>query len=444
MADLLLQLASSSRARRVVRTLGLPIPMPTTLVRGDGPWQRQPLAGRSVVVAPGDSPLRAAVDDVARAMGAEASGERPWAAVFDATGLEAPEQLRGLFDAFQPLMKTLATSGRLVVLGRPVQDVSSVAEAATQRALEGFVKSCGREVGRRGATANLVQVQPGAEERLQATLRFLLSPRSAFVSGQPLRVDGVCAAPPRVPLEQPLAGKVALVTGAARGIGRAIAGALSREGAQVVILDRPDDAEEGEAVAREVGGRFLGCDVTAPDAAATVAAHLRDGPGHVDVVVHNAGVTRDKTLAKMRPEQWDLTLAVNLSAIVRLTEGLDPLIADHGRIVCLSSIAGLAGNVGQTNYAASKAGVIGFVQALAPRVAERGIAVNAIAPGFIETRMTKAIPAATREVARRLSNLAQGGLPTDVAEVATFLSSPGASGLTGQTLRVCGGNFVGR
>ena len=160
-------------------------------------------------------------------------------------------------------------------------------------------------------------------------------------------------------------------------------------------------------------------------------------------MVHNAGVTRDKTLAKMRPEQWDLTLAVNLDAVLKITSALDPLIQDHGRLVLLSSIAGIAGNVGQTNYSASKAGVIGAVEALAPRLAERGIAVNAIAPGFIETRLTDAIPVATREIARRLCNLGQGGLPSDIAETATFLASPGAAGLTGQIVRVCGGNFVG-
>ena len=112
-------------------------------------------------------------------------------------------------------------------------------------------------------------------------------------------------------------------------------------------------------------------------------------------------------------------------------------------MVCLASIAGIAGNTGQTNYAASKAGVIGYVQAVAPTLAARGVAVNAVAPGFIETDMTARIPAATREVARRLCNLSQGGLPVDVAETVTFLASPGAAGLSGQVVRICGGNFIG-
>ena len=161
------------------------------------------------------------------------------------------------------------------------------------------------------------------------------------------------------------------------------------------------------------------------------------------VIVHNAGVTRDRTLGKMREQSWDLTLDVNLGAILRLNEALLPALGAGGRVILLASIAGLAGNVGQTNYAASKAAVAGLARHLGPALAPRGIAVNAIAPGFIETRMTAAIPAATREVARRLSNLSQGGLPEDVAAAITFLCSPGAAGLSGRVLRVCGGNLIG-
>jgi 3-oxoacyl-[acyl-carrier protein] reductase len=165
--------------------------------------------------------------------------------------------------------------------------------------------------------------------------------------------------------------------------------------------------------------------------------------GGVDIVVNNAGITRDKTLARMKPEQWDSVLGINLSAVIRTTAALEPILRDNGRIVCLSSIAGLAGNVGQTAYAASKAGIVGFVRATAERLADRGATSNAIAPGFIETRMTAAVPIAIREVARRLSALGQGGLPEDVAQAIVFLASPGAQGITGRTLRVCGGAFVG-
>jgi 3-oxoacyl-[acyl-carrier protein] reductase len=161
-------------------------------------------------------------------------------------------------------------------------------------------------------------------------------------------------------------------------------------------------------------------------------------------VVHNAGVTRDKTLANMSPDRWDQTIDINLDAVVRITERLlAGVLHEHGRVILLSSIAGIAGNMGQTNYAASKAGIIGYVRAQAPALAERGITVNAIAPGFIETRLTAAIPVMIREVARRLSNLGQGGLPRDIGDAVTFLASPGAVGITGTVLRVCGGAYVG-
>ena len=166
--------------------------------------------------------------------------------------------------------------------------------------------------------------------------------------------------------------------------------------------------------------------------------------GGFDAVVHNAGVTRDKTLKRMDADRWDLTLDVNLGAVLRLIEALgDRHMNADARIVVLSSVAGIAGNFGQTNYAASKAGLLGLLEVAAPRLAEAGIALNAIAPGFIETRLTAAIPAATREGARRLSALSQGGQPVDVAEAITFLCSPGAAALSGQLVRVCGGALIG-
>jgi len=474
MADMLLRLAANSNARKIVKTLGLPLPMPQRLERAHGPWVERPLHDRDVLVggAPGAELTEVLAQSLTRA-GANpwltgdpdafaewrAAGETwgrppreatgatepgsPWALVFDATGVRDTDGLRALYEFFHARIRTVGRSGRLVVLGRRPADAATTAAAAAQRALDGFVRSAGREIGRRGATANLIVVQDGAEDRLDAALRFLLSPRSAYISGQPIPVTKRCRKAPAADV-RPLDGKVALVTGAARGIGAAIATAMAREGARVVVLDRPEDAALGSEVARELGGLFLPCDVTDPQAAEKIGAFLDDnGLAAVDVLVNNAGVTRDKTLARMDPARWDLTLQVNLAAVIGLTEALLPRLGKQARVVCLSSIAGIAGNVGQTNYAASKAGVIGFVEALAPKLARRGIAVNAIAPGFIETRLTDAIPIATREIARRLANLGQGGLPQDIAQVATFLASPGASGLCGHTLRVCGGSFVG-
>ncbi|MBT3221538.1 MAG: SDR family oxidoreductase, partial [Proteobacteria bacterium] len=218
---------------------------------------------------------------------------------------------------------------------------------------------------------------------------------------------------------------------------------LAREGAHVICLDRPEDDRLASKVNAEIDGTLLLCDISADDSPAKIANTVKERFEGIDIVVHNAGITRDRTLAKMDTKWWDQTLDVNLAAVIRVTSALEPLLKPNARIVCLSSIAGISGNVGQTNYAASKAGIIGYVRALAPTLAKKGVAVNAVAPGFIETRLTAAIPLGTREVARRLANLSQGGLPVDIGEVVAFLASPGAAGLSGQIVRVCGGNFVG-
>lgn len=460
MADRLVELGRSPVARRMVGMVG--VSLPPELEREPGPWVERPLEGRRLAVLLGPkaelagvlapvlaraggepgvvgelAPFLAAGEAWGRPARALGDDERVQYVVLDATGLATVDDLRSLYALLHPRVRGLAASGRVVVLARPPEGAGLEA-AAVRRGIDGFVRSLAREVGRKGSTANLVLVTPGAEDRLEALLRWLLSPRSAFVSGQPFRLTAEVAAGP-VPTVRPLAGKVALVTGAGRGIGAATARALAREGAKVVVHDRPGDTE-AEALAAALGGRWLGVELTDPEAPARIAEALADG---VDVVVHNAGVTRDRTLGGMSPEQWDLVVDVNLRAVLRVTEALLPRLRDGGRVVCLSSIGGIGGNVGQTNYAATKAGILGLVEALAPTLAPRGVAVNAVAPGFIETRMTAAIPFATREVARRLSNLSQGGLPEDVAELITFLASPGASGLCGRTVRACGGNLLG-
>ena len=478
MSDLLLDLGQSPRARQLVKALGLPIPLPQALRRAKGPWGERPLEGSLIVFASAPegtlaprvaealasagahvrveaeafaAPFVAAGEAYGRPVTSGAGGSkesnaaeaRPAALVFDATGIDDVSALRALYDFFHPWAPRLARSGRVVVLGR-TPDGLPPGRAAAQTALDGFVRSLAKEIGRTGATANLLYVAAGAEERVDGALQFLLSPRAAFVDGQPLRINGVAHGTAHRPRARSLDGKVALVTGAARGIGAATARILAGEGARVVCLDRPADDAATSQLARELHGAAILLDVSHPDAPEALARELTARFGKVDVVVHNAGVTRDKTLARMSPEQWDQVAQINLTAVVRMTEALlaGPM-ADGGRIVALSSIAGLAGNVGQTNYAASKAGVAGLVRALAPTVAERGITVNAIAPGFIETRMTAAIPMAVREVARRMSALGQGGLPEDVGQAVTFLATPAAIGVTGQVLRVCGASMVG-
>jgi 3-oxoacyl-[acyl-carrier protein] reductase len=308
-----------------------------------------------------------------------------------------------------------------------------------------MVRSLGKEA-RDGATAQLVEVVAGAENDLEAAVRFLVSARSAYVSGQVLRVGPAPkGAATGIDWDRPLDGQVALVTGASRGIGAAIARVLARDGAHVVCLDVPAQGDALQRVANGIGGTTLQLDITGDDAPQRLADHLTERHGGVDVVVHNAGITRDKTLANMDRGWWDAVIAVNLTAQERIDEALlsGKVLNDGGRIVCVSSMAGIAGGKGQTNYAASKAGVIGHVEALAPSLAERKGSINAVAPGFIETEMTGAMPLVPREFGRRLNSLSQGGLPVDVAEAIAFFASPAAVGCNGVTLRVDGQHLIG-
>jgi 3-oxoacyl-[acyl-carrier protein] reductase len=371
--------------------------------------------------------------------------DKAHALMFDASAVSSPIELKALYNFFHTHLGRLARSGRIVVLARPVEEARTVTAAAASAALEGFIRSLAKEVGRAGATANLVYAAAGSEARLPAVLRFLLSGASAFVTAQPLRVNARAAWDDEDPCEQPLANRVALVTGAARGIGEATARALAAEGAHVVCLDRPEDDDPLSHVVRAINGSSLLIDISEPDAGMQIARELKARHGGVDIVVHNAGITRDRRLLRMPESSWDQVLGINLQAVLLITDALlsQQALRDRGRVVSLSSVSGIAGNLGQTNYAASKAGVIGFTRFLAEQLAGRGITVNAVAPGFIETRMTQAVPVLIREAGRRLSALGQGGLPEDVAQTIAFLAEPGAAGLSGQVLRVCGGALIG-
>ena len=445
MSDRYQDFVSSRVGRLLVKNLGLPDPVPLRRYAAGSPLVEGTIAiggtGRVVDRLPGILGTR----DIASTTPGDTvdAGFRYRGLVFDATGLTDPTQLVALRDFFAPLMRSLETCARLVVIGTPPERADG-AERVAQRALEGFTRSLGKEVGR-GGTAQLVYVTPGAEGGVASTLGFLLSPKSAYVSGQVIRIGTGATEPAEDPgWQRPLAGRLALVTGAARGIGEQIARVLARDGATVVGVDVAQAADDLIRLTNELDGDYLTLDITAKDAPQRIAQHLTRAHGGVDVVVHNAGITRDRRLANMDEVRWTSVLDVNLVAPQRITDELlgQELIRDNGRIVGVASIAGIAGNLGQTNYAASKAGVIGLVEALRDGL-PRGITVNAVAPGFIETAMTAAMPFATREVGRRLNAMSQAGQPVDVAEAIAWYADPASTAVNGNVVRVCGQMMLG-
>jgi 3-oxoacyl-[acyl-carrier protein] reductase len=472
MNDRYLGLSHSGWGKAMLEMFGLPTP--PRLARPDGPWAGKPFEGQAVLIGAASTaeacgPLLAALHEAGATLRvvtehaglgrlkqaaaelkltlagnpqAAEGADRSFAAVFDATGLRGPDQVRELYDFLQPQIGALPSNGRVLVIGRVPAATANAAAAAAAAALVGFVKSLGKEVGRKGITVNLIELEKDGDRNFGGVLRFFLSKYSAYVTGQALRIGPAARGAAGAGWSQALAGKTALVTGAARGIGASISEVLAREGARIIGVDHPTQEGALAETMSKVNGSGLAVDITAKDAPDSIARAVADQG--LDVIVHNAGVTRDKMLRNMPPHLWDMVLQVNLASILRMNDKLMPSAFRPGaRMVCISSIGGIGGNAGQTNYGATKAGIIGYVAALAPEMAGKGGAVNAVAPGFIETQMTAQMPFGPREVGRRLAALGQGGLPSDIAEAVMFLGSPHAAGVNGRTLRVCGQNFFG-
>jgi 3-oxoacyl-[acyl-carrier protein] reductase len=468
MTDSYLGFANSPFGSRIASALGLPQPLPLERYKPG-----QPVVKGGVLVGGGGTPqLLVQLAAAFKAIGAQTvshnnvpqwigianqaglmtgrwgtdgkPGEKVKALVFDATGMDDSAQADAIYNFFHDAARSVLPCGRVIVLGRPPEGCKTPRQATIQRALEGLTRSLAKEL-KRAIAVQLVYVAEGAEDQLESTLRFLLSPRSAYVSAQVVRVGlpvgPACAA---IDWNQPLAGKKILVTGASRGIGASIAEVMARDGAQVICLDVPQAQEGLDEIAKKLGAKALALDIGSMEAPqALVAAALADGGW--DVVVHNAGITRDKTIANMKDHLWQAVVNVNLSTQERINDALveSGALKAGARIVCVSSISGIAGNLGQTNYALSKAGVIGMVQSMAPVLAVKGITINAVAPGFIETQMTAAVPFAIREAGRRMNSMGQGGQPVDVAETIAWFASPASSGLTGNVVRVCGQSLIG-
>ncbi|CAN5396187.1 3-oxoacyl-ACP reductase [soil metagenome] len=448
MSDKYQGFSQSPIGKVLVKNLGLPSPM-----KLERYTEGAPLVDGTVLVG-GRGRLLESLPGLLDTLGIASTAIRPEpdaerggklkGLVFDATGLTSSAELHALREFFTPVMRSLESCARVVVSGTPPELVKC-GEKVAQRALEGFTRSLGKEIGR-GSTVQLVYVADGAEGGVASTLGFLLSPKSAYVSGQVVRIgaQGTKTDVPTADLLHPLAGKIALVTGASRGIGEEVARVLARDGATIVGVDVPQAASELQVLMKELDGDWLTVDITARDAPQRIAHHLKEKHGGVDIVVHNAGITRDKKLANMDDARWDSVIAVNLTAPELITRELldQGVINEFGSIIGVASIAGIAGNVGQTNYAASKAGVIGLVDSLADDLGD-GITINAVAPGFIITAMTAAVPFATREVGQRLNAMSQGGLPVDVAETIAWYANPGSSLVNGNVVRVCGQMMLG-
>lgn len=478
------------RLRAVLTRLPLPITLPTPLRREPGPTGRQPLAGMRAVVTRLRDPLDVALAGALVRAGAALTvcdpqplhtipatarhlpwdGELPdgllatWRSqgpqarepvvlvhrpVLPSQGLDPARHLETdrLFSVLHAAAHLPRNSRLLLVSGQDLHD----GEGPLLQALAaGAIRSAHKEFGRQATTAHVLR-QDGAEPQTLADAAvFLAGRKAAFLDALDVTVQAqVAPADPPDVGGQRLRGKVALVTGAARGIGAAIAHRLAQEGAEVWINDLASAALAADGVIAAIqkdGGKahFLGADIGTEAGADAIAHELRQGPGRVDVVVHNAGITRDKTLRKMSLAQWRLVLQVDFGAMVRVQSALDPLVPQGGSLILMSSVMGIAGNFGQANYTAAKAAVIALAQQWGAQGRQRGVRANAIAPGFILTEMTAHLPLLNREMAKQLTALLQPGDPLDVAELACFLASPDARGVTGQVLRCDGGMAFGK
>jgi 3-oxoacyl-[acyl-carrier protein] reductase len=445
MTDKYAQLVNQGLGRNVARKLGLPQP---AVLRRYEPGQ--PLIAGPILVQGGT----AGADSLAAELLSwdldvrrhAVPREKLGAIILVLDEVAAPGDLGKPILAAAASLRDLAPGGRVMTVSRPASDAPSPAAAAARQGVDGFLRSLAKEL-RGGATGNGILLAPGVNTTSPSALaavRFFLSGRSAFVDGQFVTVSttaGELSADP----EKPLAGRVAVVTGAARGIGAAIARTLHRDGAILVLVDIPAAGDQLAAVANEVRGTALQLDISRGDAGQRILEHAAQRHGRLDIMIHNAGITRDKLLANMDEGRWNSVININIAAQLRINEAL--LASEHfrssPRIVSVASTSGIAGNRGQTNYAASKGGVMGMVRATAPLLAGQGGSINAVAPGFIETEMTARIPFALREMGRRLNSLQQGGQPSDVAETIAFLASDAAGGINGEVLRVCGQNLVG-
>jgi 3-oxoacyl-[acyl-carrier protein] reductase len=242
-------------------------------------------------------------------------------------------------------------------------------------------------------------------------------------------------------------GKVALITGASQGIGKAIASALAKEGCNILVNDIEPAAEQADEFVDKLKGMGVDAatviaDVSKFDDCKKMAEEIKGKFGKVDILINNAGITRDRTLKKMTPEEWNDVININLTGVYNVTHNILPLIPDGGRIISLSSVVAFGGNFGQSNYSATKSALIGFTKSLAKEVGKHKITVNAIAPGFIKSKMTEKIPVIMLDKILEIIAFKEMGMPEDVADLAVFLASDKAKYISGQIIRVDGAMMI--
>ena len=320
MSDLLLEMGQKPWFRSTVNTLGLPLPMPQALDRADGAIVQKELAGKVILSNTSVSDdVKAILADAGASAASASSKEKVNGLLFDGRSAQSPKDLQDMYNFFHANIRRLGTNSRVLVLARAVSEDDPASAAAAAAACIGFAKSMAKEIGKKGAIANVVFVEDGAEHNLAGPVRFFLSARSTYVNGQPVVVSKTAKSRKKESWEQPLKGQVALVTGAARGIGEVIARRLAEEGAKVIGLDVGPNAEPLNAVCDSIGGIALVLDIT-EDGAAQKILDAANAAGGLDIVVNNAGITRDKTLANMNDKFWNMAIDVNLGAALEISE----------------------------------------------------------------------------------------------------------------------------
>ena len=430
--------------RTLLKTLNIPVPVPPILKRNLNAYSAEELTSKNIAITGKDNDflhhLQTAFHHKIGA--ATVYDEKMDGLVVNCVGMETIEDLEDLYTTVKNTVSKINANGRVVLVSR--MDDTSALSSTVQKSIDGFARALAKEIGgKKGVTVNLLKVtnMNVMPFEIANAATFFLSDKSSFITGQVIELNNAYGTDFSVPVKL-LQDKIAIVTGGARGIGAAAARVLHREGAKVIIVDVPFAKDDAEKLAQELNGDVILEDITDAKATTDIQKYILDNYTGLDILINNAGITSDKTIAKMSIDQWRSVLNVNLKATINLTETfIQNGFNKNAKVVGLSSISGIAGNVGQTNYSLSKAGMIGFMQSVA--ATQENLYANAVAPGFIETKMTENLPFFVKEGGRRLSTLKQGGLPEDVAELIGFLASPLSDGINGQCLRVCGGSMIG-